>query len=291
MQNTLILYDGKMSTTERIADSVSYLIGSARCAELTEAPENFDAYAKVCFIFNFYGTLTAGRVKMYLTENKAKLQGRKIAFIGVGISDAGFGKYILAMQDLIGCGEISSRFISGEAQAIEAGHEIAKVLRDPVKAMDPDTLMDAIRAFISSHNTFALATATSSGEVRCTALGYEYLDDVFYIFSEGGSKFRGILQNDKVSATIYEPFTAMNKLRGLQITGRAAIVPYLGEEYRKAAAAVNHDPAAIEKLPIRLNLIRVTPYVYEFMNSAFKENGFDISQVYVTEFKKKSLRL
>ena len=290
MANTLILYDGKMSTTERIADSLSYLIGNAMTAELTEAPESFDAYEKVCFVFNFYGTLTAGKTKVYLTENKERLKKKQVAFVGVGISDTGFGKYILDMQDLIGCGEISSRFISGEAQAIEAGHEIAKVLRDPEKPMDAETLMDSIRAFISSHNTMALATSTEK-DVRCTPLGYLYLNDMFYIFSEGGSKFRGLLVNEKVSAAIFDPYAGMDKLGGLQITGRASIIPYMDDEYRKAAEAGGHDPEKLAKFPVRLNLIRITPYVYEFLNSEFAAHGFDAKQVYVTEFKKKSLRV
>lgn len=290
MANTLILYDGKMSTTERIADSISYLIGSAMTAELHEAPESFDAYGKICFVFNFYGTLTAGKTKLYLTENRARLVNKQIAFIGVGISDAGFGKYILEMQDVIGCGEICSRFINGEAQAIEAGHEIAKVLRDPQKPMDGETLMDSIRAFICSHNTMALATSFGS-DVRCTPLDYIFMDDCFYIFSEGGSKFRGLLRNEKVSAAVFEPYTSMSELGGLQITGRAAIVPFMDEEYQKAAAAGKHNPEMLAKLPIRMNLIRITPYVYEFLNSEFKAHGFDSHQVYVTEFKKKSLRV
>lgn len=288
MANTLILYDGKLSTAQRVAETVSYLIGTSMTVELSEAPEDLSSYRNVCIVFSYYGSLAMGKTTAYLTSGKEKLKDKQIAFIAIGISDMGFARYILDMQEAVGCREIVSQFLNGEAHAIEAGHEIAKVLHNPGKPLDDETLMDAIRAFISSHNTLALATA-SGGNVRCTPLEYIFRNDVFYIFSEGGSKFRGLLENDKVSAAIFDSYKNNAKLKGLQVTGRSRLVPFMSDEYQETAKSGGHGQVKFEELPFRMNLICVTPYVYEFLNADFKKQGFDEKQFYVTAFKKQSL--
>ena len=61
MANTLILYDGKLSSTERVANSLGMIIGNVCIAEISEAPEDISPYDGFCFIFNFYGLCASCR--------------------------------------------------------------------------------------------------------------------------------------------------------------------------------------------------------------------------------------
>ena len=53
MIKTLLIYDGRMSSAERIADKLCYLIGNAMVSEITEAPSDLTPYDGFCFVFNF----------------------------------------------------------------------------------------------------------------------------------------------------------------------------------------------------------------------------------------------
>ena len=102
MANTLILYDGKLSSTERVANSLGMIIGNVCIAEISEAPEDISPYDGFCFIFNFYGALTAGKTRQYLTAHREAMVGRRIALVGMGFSDNGFTKYVVDMEDAVG---------------------------------------------------------------------------------------------------------------------------------------------------------------------------------------------
>ena len=226
MANTLILYDGKLSSTERVANSLGMIIGNVCIAEISEAPEDISPYDGFCFIFNFYGALTAGKTRQYLTANREAIIGRRIALVGMGFSDNGFAKYVVDMEEAVGEGiSITGMFIRDEHQVFESGFQVARKFRAPWNEMDPDVLLEKIDAFIKAHTTLALATA-SAGNVRCTPLEYNYQNGVFYIVTEGGLKFRSLLTNDDISASIFEPYDGrMDHLSGLQmITGEVALV-------------------------------------------------------------------
>ena len=102
MVKTLLLYDGKMSSAERIAKKLCYIIGNARVAEITEAPEDLSPYGGFCFVFNFYGSLTTGKTKNFLVANRELLSEKRIALVGIGFSDLGYAKYIVDMQEVVG---------------------------------------------------------------------------------------------------------------------------------------------------------------------------------------------
>ena len=71
--------------------------------------------------------------------------------------------------------------------------------------MEEDALKDKIDEFIKAHNTCALAVA-SGDFVRCTPIEYNYVDGSFYLFSEGGLKFKALKDNKHVAFAIYEPY-------------------------------------------------------------------------------------
>jgi len=102
---------------------------------------------------------------------------------------------------------------------------------------------------------------------------------MFYIISEGGLKCKGLWQNENISAGIYDEYHTMANLKGLQITGKAAFVEIMSDEYQKVLLKRQLPLKKIDDLPINLYLIRITPVKYEILNSDFKKDGFDVKQV------------
>ena len=102
--------------------------------------------------------------------------------------------------------------------------------------MDRDTLLKEIEQYIKSNNTCALATG--SGEfVRVTPIEYTYHDGAFWMFSEGGEKFKALEKNKNVCLAIYDKYEGFGKLKGMQVTGTAEVVDYFSEEYIAAAVS------------------------------------------------------
>lgn len=138
--------------------------------------------------------------------------------------------------------------------------------------LDRDILLREIKQYIGENNTCALATG--SGEfVRVTPIEYTYHDDAFWMFSEGGEKFKALEQNKNVCLAIYDKYVGFGKLKGMQVTGTAEVVDYFSEEYIAAAEYKKIPIEALRKLSEPMNLIKVAPSKIEFLNSDFKKYG------------------
>lgn len=131
-------------------------------------------------------------------------------------------------------------------------------------------LRTAIEAFFTGHNTCAMATG--AGEfVRCTPLEYQYRDGVFWIFSEGGLKFRALERNVNVCLAIYEPYAGFAKLASAQVMGVAEIVDPADSVFAEAAAAKGIPADRVPKLAQVLRLIKVVPTSIDFLDSSLKK--------------------
>ena len=144
--------------------------------------------------------------------------------------------------------------------------------------MGQDELVAEVESFICAHKTCALATAGMDGFVRCTPLEYSWLDGAFWMFSEGGLKFRALKSNKNVCLTIYEPYDGFGKLSSMQVEGRAEIVEPWSDEYLALLAHKGIPEESLRKLPTVMNLIKVVPTSIDFLCSALKERGFDSRQ-------------
>ncbi len=285
---TLVLYDGKMSSAERIAEQLCYMIGHAKAAEIDEAPEELSGYGGICLVFNFYGPVTTGKTRRFLEENRERLGSRRLAMVGIGFSDMGFSKYVVDMEREMGLADISSVFISNETEITRAGYEIGKVMRQSARAMEEDALLDAVHTYIDAHGYLALATA-GDGYIRCTPLPYLFHDELFYIVTDGGTKFRGILDNGRICGAIFDTssdFTDRNP--HLQFTGDAEAVPPGTAEYRTVMEERGYTEAILSTLPMTMFLIRLTPFQYEFYDPALEAEGFDASQSMHTVHERKN---
>ena len=283
MSRTLLLYDGKMSSAERIAQTLCCLIGNSNAAEISAAPQNFADYDGYCFVFNFYGAVTAGRTRAFLTGHREVLTEKRIAFVGIGFSDIGYAKYVSDTETAAGISGIAGYFISSENDTPRTGYEIGKMMRAPVNVMPEVKLERAVDDFIIEHNTLCLATA-DEGYVRCTPLEYIFLEHRLYIITEGGNKFRGILGNGQISAAIFDPYVSTEDVRGLQIMGNAELVADDSVEYFTVLEQKEITAASLAAMPVKLFVVRITPYSYEFTDSAFVRDGYDAKQIMETNF-------
>ncbi|MBU5482620.1 pyridoxamine 5'-phosphate oxidase family protein [Blautia sp. MSJ-19] len=144
--------------------------------------------------------------------------------------------------------------------------------------MEPTALKQAMESYIRANNTCALATAAGDF-VRCTPVEYVYHKNAFWIFSEGGEKFYALEKNKNVCLSIFDKYEGFGKLKGMQVTGIAAVVEPFSEEYKELAAVRKIPLEALKKMSHPMNLIRITPKKIEFVNSEFKKEGADSRQV------------
>lgn len=144
--------------------------------------------------------------------------------------------------------------------------------------MPQEALKQAVESYIRANNTCALATAAGDF-VRCTPVEYVYHKNAFWIFSEGGEKFYALEKNKNVCLSVFDKYEGFGKLKGMQVTGRAAIVEPFSEEYTELASVCKIPLEALKKMPHPMNLIKITPKKIEFVNSEFKKEGADSRQV------------
>ena len=150
-----------------------------------------------------------------------------------------------------------------------------------IKAMPKDELKKEVVDFISNEKVCALATGFND-YVRCTPLEYVYFEDKFYIFTEGGEKFVGLENNENVSLAIYDKEVNFQKLRSVQISGKANIVDTLSDEYFKVAEYKMIPKGVLEKLALDnhpMYLICISPKKMNILFSSFKEKGYDSRQI------------
>ena len=143
--------------------------------------------------------------------------------------------------------------------------------------MDVAALKEKVEAFIKVHNTCALATA-SADMVRNTPIEYNYVDGAFYFFSEGGLKFKCLKENKNVGLAIFEPYGGFGQLKSLQVEGIADMVEPFSDEYLKIMEHKKIPLEAMKKLPISMNLIKVVPKIYDYLDSDLKKDGFGSRQ-------------
>ena len=144
--------------------------------------------------------------------------------------------------------------------------------------VDKEELVKAVDEFLNSHNTCTLATCHGD-KVRSTPIEYNYFNQHLYLLSEGGVKFSNLLVNDNVSVSIYDAFTGMNRLAGMQITGKATIVDHESAEYGNVLELKGLYIDAIKALPVEMNMIKIDIDAIEFLNSNFTKQGSDAKQI------------
>lgn len=315
MRKNLIIYETNYGTSEKVAKMLSLLLGASRVCDINDNPNNLNVYDNVVFVFGFHGYTTANKINKYVIDNREELLKKRIAVFGVGIARQDLERYLSILTTNLQKDVDFKGFIEGELrvnkltqedkkelegflakvgmpfidmgkfkpeQVYELAERCTEVLNSVEKVLDKKVLMEEIKKFILQHNTCALATGFGD-YIRCTPIEFAYFNDKFYFITEGGLKFKGILQNPNVSIGIFNNYEGMDKIKGLQVSGIAEVVDRNTYEYEEVMKLKGVKLKALENIPINLNIVRVKVNKYEFLNSFFKKGGFDSKQVLIIE--------
>jgi general stress protein 26 len=145
------------------------------------------------------------------------------------------------------------------------------------KKMKKPELMRAMEQFIKTHNTCALATGADDF-IRCTPIEYNYVGGAFYMFSEGGLKFKALRDNKNVSIAIFEPYNGFGTLKGMQVSGIAELIEPFSDEYNNLLDFKKIPIESMKKLPQPMNLIKLVPDVIDYLDSDLKSDGYSSRQ-------------
>lgn len=311
MKQNLITYETYYGTAKKVADIFSLILGNSKVVEISKATEDIKVYENIIMIFAFHGYKTGEKTKEYIKKNKDTLINKDIALIGVGLTKKDINNYSEKICGVLGRKADIIEFVQGELRVNKLTEEDKKILQEflikqNIKLMDmgmfkiseacnvvlkcretlmkPSIILDkvelkkSIDKFIAEHNTCTLATGYNNF-IRATPIEYMYFQGSLYFITEGGLKFNGILQNPNVSIAIYDSYTGMSNLKGLQIQGKTEIIEIGSSEYREVMEKKKLNEEKLKRLPINLNMIKVKINRFEFLNSDFKGMGADVKQI------------
>ena len=147
------------------------------------------------------------------------------------------------------------------------------------KAKHKPSAAEDLKRFIASHKVCALATGCGDF-IRCTPLEYTFLNEAFWIFSEGGLKFKGLKDNANACLAIFdEPDEKMfGHLHSAQIMGTASIIEPFSPEYLQLLDVKHIPEAAIRKMEEPIHLIKIVPVEADYLCSDLKQEGYDSRQ-------------
>ena len=141
---------------------------------------------------------------------------------------------------------------------------------DAIK-MPPDDLRKELDSFLKGEKVCTLAVADGNF-VRCTPLTYTYREGRFYIFSEGGLKFRALAKNKNVALEVHAEYHGPGSAKSVQVTGEALVIGADDEDFITRADAAGMNGASLKKMG--LILIVVTARKLEYLNSELRKRGY-----------------
>ena len=97
-------------------------------------------------------------------------------------------------------------------------------------------------------------------------------------FTEGGLKFKALKDNKNVSIAIFDAYDGFGNLKGLQVQGKVWMIEPFSDEYLKILEYKKIPVKAIRKMPDAMNLIKVVPKSFDYLDSDLKQENVDIRQ-------------
>lgn len=312
MRSTLFISEDHYGTSNKVADILALVLGYGKSVDISDAPEDISKYDNLMLILGFYSNHTGEKIKKYLSTRTEIIKNKRIGIIGVGLCEKDIVNYVLCLKNVIGKEVEAVDFVLGEInedkftendkniindfsekneiellenegfdekKVFDIADRLSGIFNKPLKKLTKQELFEEINKFIINNNTCALATGIGD-YVRNTPIEYTYYNNNFYFISEGGFKFKGVLQNSNVSITIFDKYTSMSELKGMQVTGKSEIIPCWSEEYIQVIKFKGLNINFLRNLPVNLYLIKVVPQAFEFLNTDFKEKGADSKQYY-----------
>ncbi|HWQ20022.1 MAG TPA: flavodoxin domain-containing protein, partial [Methanotrichaceae archaeon] len=311
MQRSLIVYESRYGSTEEAAGMISLVLGPARSCKVRDFKDEYRDFDLFVIGSPVYGGAIEQSIASFARKNAGWLKDKDVALFCTCLDlDEGW-KAVSDLKGLVGGRIIGSRVLKGrlkiaglrnedlqqmkafsvltgyplqdrddfdKGEVVDYALEIKRYKDGKGKKMPRDDLKPLVEKFLLSHNTCALATGHSNW-IRSTPLEYSYQDGFIYIITEGGEKFAHILMNENVSLAVYNSYESMANLGGIQITGKASISGRGSQAYKTALSLKGVAEERIDALAIEMNVVQVRIEKAEFLNSEFKDLGYDIKQI------------
>lgn len=312
MITTCILYASRYGSTRDIAHALARILGPARASPL----EGFIPEECTCeFVVigtPIYGEAPDPGVVRFVEGHLSWLAKRKVALFTSSLAPDSGGRCRAALSRLIGPSLVAEASLGGRLRvtSLEAADRAAmaafanmthslladadtldwsavatwglqlKKIRDALGCQLEDAQVRAeIDRFLLSHNTCCLATTGVAG-ARATPIEYVYAGDCLYFLSEGGAKFANLLQNQRVSVCVFDPYHTMADVAGLQLSGTARLVPLQDRAADHVLQAQHLTREKLANLPFDLNIIEMRLEHAELLLSALSKRGVDSRQFY-----------
>lgn len=281
MNSTLILYENHSNYTKEILNKISTIISNSKVQKVSEKNNNTDNYSNILIAICVYDENQFNLYKS-LKEYNIDFKNKKLVIVCIGKPKEDVNQYISTIQEITNKSDLYYYFIdisnNKNENITKAAINIKKYIEKPKKRLPKEELKIYIGEYIKENNTLVLATGKEDF-VRATPIEYIYYKNKFYMITEGGLKFVGIYENTNVSMGIYKDYKNMNDIQGMQITGTCEIIKKDSEEYKEILNVKGINIENLENLPVTMNMIKVKPTKYEFIDSKFKKMGYDVKQI------------
>lgn len=281
MNSTLILHKNNSNYTKEILNKISTIISNSKVQEVSEKDNNTDNYSNILIAICVYDENQFNLYKS-LKEYNIDFKNKKLVIVCIGKPKEDVNQYISTIQEITNKSDLYYYFIdisnNKNENITKAAINIKKYIEKPKKRLPKEELKSYIDNYITENNTLVLATGKEDF-IRATPIEYIYYKNKFYMITEGGLKFVGIYENTNVSMGIYKDYKNMNDIQGMQITGTCEIIKKDSEEYKEILNVKGINIENLEKLPVTMNMIKVKPTKYEFIDSKFKKMGYDVKQI------------
>ncbi|ADL51099.1 flavodoxin domain-containing protein [Clostridium cellulovorans] len=277
---TLILFEKAYESTEEIAKRLALILGPANYCDISEFKEEYKDFDILIFGIAVYRKGISKKALEFIQANKQWIKDKKIALFYTTREERRQYSYTIRVKEQVGEALFMSKAFRNGTENIKA---YARALKEKyellIKKPENESLFSSIEAFIKEHNTLVLGTGYGKS-IRVTPLEYVYIDKTFYSVTEGGEKFSNLIVNNEVALTVYDKFTSYDKRRGIQITGKAFLIPINSEEYKAILMEKNIEEKENISFCGSMHILKIKPEKAEFLNYEFEQEGYDIKQVY-----------
>lgn len=310
MKKTLIVYASKYGSTENAARMMGLILGPAQVVRVDAFTEKHRDFDFVVLVAPIYAGKLYLEMETFIEENESWLTEKPLVLVCVALDEKDGLRALDEWKQRLGeavqrCAWLGGRLdlssvdqddrTSLEAFARMTGYQLQnkdefdsekiialalqiKEIRDhgQIDMLEAE-IRQAAEEFLQAHNTCTLCTSRP-GHVRGTPIEYFYKDACLYMFSEGGEKFANLLLNPKVSVSVYDPYEGFDKLGGLQITGEAELIKDDHPDYEPILVSKGFSVEKFDRLPVRMNVIRIRIEKAEFLWSGFSKWGYAVRQ-------------
>ncbi|BBF43471.1 hypothetical protein lbkm_2159 [Lachnospiraceae bacterium KM106-2] len=271
MISSLIVYEETDLVAKKVSKILGCIVGNAKVCGLNEV--TYDrSYRNLLVIFSNEQVDVVKRLFSVMDKLKTYHECNKTIVIECG-GHPQYELYFASEMD-------DYYFILNKDKTYEIAAKIRETCSIEEKQMPEEELKQEIYHFLKEHNTGALATGINY-QVRCTPIEYLFFNNCFYLISEGGMKFSGLLRNDQVSFSVFESYSSMNELMGMQVSGKASVIERDGKEFLEVFEKRGYLAETVEHLPIDMHIIKIVPNRYEFLCSDLKKKGYASKQIMV----------